>query len=242
MLKGLGLVKTVCFKKPKYIGDPINAVKIFNDKEVDELAFLDIDASVKDDEPKFNLISQIAGECFMPFSYGGGIKTVAEIKKILSLGAEKVIINTSVFLKPALITEAAKKFGCQSIAVSIDVKKNIWGKYKVFSKGGSLNTGLDPVQHAIDVEKKGAGEILLNSIQQDGQMTGYDTELIKAVTEAVNIPVIACGGAGELKDFTKAVENGASAIAAGSMFVFHDKNRAVLINYPAQELLKEYLP
>lgn len=243
LLKGLGLVKTVGFKKPKYIGDPINAVKIFNDKEVDELAFLDIDASVKDQPPKFDLISQIAGECFMPFSYGGGIKTLEEIKNILSLGAEKVVLNTSVFQNPGLIREAAAKFGSQSIVASIDVKKTLWGKYRVYTAGGSRNTGRGPVEHAKAVEAEGAGEILLTSIDRDGTMSGYDTQLIKAVADAVDIPVIACGGAGELNHLAEAVHTGgASAAAAGSMFVFHDKNRAVLINYPTQEQLKKCFP
>lgn len=243
LLKGLGLVKTKGFKKPKYVGDPINAVKIFNDKEVDELAFLDIEASARNQSPKFDLISQIAGECFMPFSYGGGIRTVADIKKILSLGAEKVVLNTSVFRNPELIQNAAANFGSQSIVASIDVKKNIWGKYRVYAVGGSDNTGRDPVDHAKAVEAEGAGEILLTSIDRDGTMSGYDTQLIKSVADAVDIPVIACGGAGELNHLAEAVHiGGASAAAAGSLFVFHDKNRAVLINYPTQEQLKKCFP
>ena len=238
LLKGAGLVKTIGFRKSTYIGDPINAVKIFNDKEVDELIFLDIDANKNSKGPMFDVISKITSECFMPLGYGGGITNIRTMQKIFEIGVEKVIVNSSAFENPNLIREASKKFGNQSVVVSIDVKKTIWGKQRVFINGGRLNTGIDPVTYAKDMEKLGAGEIFLNSINLDGKMNGYDIKLIKIVSDAVSIPVIACGGAGKIEDFSKALIKGdASAVAAGSMFVFHGKHNAVMINYPSYERL-----
>ena len=240
LLKQKGLVKTVKFKKEIYIGDPINAVRIFNDKEADELIFLDIEASKKDRLPPMDLIQQIGDECFMPFSVGGGMKTLEQIREIFKRGAEKIVINTSAVKKPSLIREAAEMFGSQSIAVSIDAKRKIFGKYEVLICGGSKATGLDPVTHAKNMEKMGAGEIFINSINNDGTYIGYDLKLIQIVSDAVNIPVIACGGAGKLEDFVAGVKKGhASAIAAGSLFVFYGSNRAVLINYPNLKTLQE---
>lgn len=236
LLKDLGLVKTVQFGSPTYVGDPINAVKIFNNKEIDELIFLDITATIEKRKPSFDFISKIASECFMPFGYGGGIRSLEEIKEILRLGAEKVAINSYVFENPEFIKEASKLFGSQSIIVSIDVKKN-----EVFINSGTRSTGLNPVDCAIKMEQMGAGEIFLNSIDKDGTMEGYDLELIKSVSEKVNIPVIISGGAGKLEDFKKAINHGASAVSAGSMFVFIGKNRAVLINYPSQRELEQVL-
>jgi len=234
LLKGRGLVKTVKFGDPKYIGDPINAVKIFNDKEVDELIFLDIGATLEGRSPPVKLISEIAGECFMPLSYGGGLKDLDDIKAIFNLGVEKVIINSYAVDNPHFINEASKLYGSQSIVVAVDVKKRSKDKYEVFSRGGRKKTGLDPVEHAKKMERLGAGEIFLNSIDRDGTKEGYDIELIKRITEAVSIPVIVCGGAGKIEDFVDAVKKGgASAVAAGSLFVFHGKYRAVLISYPA---------
>jgi len=236
LLKGQGLVKTVKFKHPKYVGDPINAVKIFNDKEVDELIFLDIEATVEGRRPPIKLISEIASECFMPLSYGGGLNDLDDIKAIFNLGVEKVIINSYAVENPHFINEASKLYGNQSIVVAIDVRKNSAGKYEIFTRGGGKKTGLDPVQHAMEMERLGAGEIFLNSIDRDGTMEGYDIDLIKKVTESVSIPVIACGGAGKISDFVDAVKKGgASAAAIGSLFVFHGKHRAVLINYPEKE-------
>ncbi len=238
LLKGEGLVKTEGFKKPKYVGDPINAVKIFNDKEVDELIFLDIAANKNGKGPMLELISKITSECFMPLGYGGGITNIKMMQKIFELGVEKIIVNSAAFEQPDLIREASNQFGNQSVVVSVDVKKTIWGKQRVFIKGGKLNTGADPVSYARKMEKLGAGEIFLNSINLDGKMTGYDIRLIKMVSDAVSIPVIACGGAGNMEDFGKALDRGeASAVAAGSLFVFHGKHRAVMINYPSYEKL-----
>lgn len=239
LLKNQGLVKTVKFKDPKYVGDPINAVRIFNEKEVDELIFLDITASYENRKPNFKLISDIASECFMPFSYGGGIRDLNDIREIFNLGVEKVVINSFAVENPSFIKKASDLYGSQSVVVSIDVKKTLLGKYEMHTAGGKKNLKLDPVTFAKQMEIMGVGEIFLNSIDRDGTMQGYDIELIKKVSESVNIPVIACGGAGKPEDFTDAVKKGgASAVAAGSMFVFHGKHRAVLINYPSIQVLE----
>jgi cyclase len=233
LLKNEGLVKTVKFKNPKYVGCPINAVKIFNDKEVDELIFLDISASKENKKPPYGLISCIATECFMPFCYGGGIREPDQIKEILSLGAEKVAINTYALENPGFIREATKIFGSQSIVVAMDVKLNFFGKYRVYDSSKGKTTNLDPIEYARQMEEMGAGEIFLNSVDRDGTFSGYDLELIRRVATALTIPVIACGGAGNPEDLEKAVSEGkASAVAAGSLFVFYGKHRAVLINYP----------
>jgi cyclase len=242
LLKGQGLVKTVRFKNPKYVGDPINAVKIFNDKEVDELIFLDIEASVERKKPPIKLISDIASECFMPLSYGGGLRDLDDIKTVFNLGVEKVVINSYAIENPDFVREASERYGSQSIVVAVDVKRNSFGKYEVFSRAGRERTKLNPVDHAKKMEKQGAGEIFLNSIDRDGTMEGYDIELIKKVSQVVSIPVIACGGAGRINDFAEAVgKGGASAVAAGSMFVFHGRHRAVLITYPSIQDLDEVL-
>lgn len=243
LLKGQGLVKTIQFKDPKYVGDPINAVRIFNGKEVDELIFLDIKATVERRRPQMKRILEIASECFMPLCYGGGIRSLDDIKEIFSLGVEKVAINTNAVENPNFITEASDKFGSQSIVVAIDVKRNAQGKHEIFTRSGSVATDLDPVRFATQMERMGCGEIFLNSVDRDGTQQGYDIELIKQVSHAVSIPVIASGGAGKLSDFAEAVEQGgASAVAAGSLFVFHGKHRAVLISYPSIEELKGILP
>ena len=237
LLKNGGLVKTVKFANPTYVGDPINAVKVFNSKNVDELVFLDIVAAKEKRGPNYQMIAQITNECFMPLCYGGGITGVEEMKKVFSLGVEKVAINTAAIARPELVNEAAKVFGNQSVIVSIDARKNFFGKFEVFSHGGTYKTGLEVVEWARRGQNLGAGEIIVNSIDRDGTMQGYDMEMIKTVSTAASIPVIACGGAGKLEDFSAAVGAGASAVAAGSMFVFYGKNRAVLINYPASEEL-----
>lgn len=241
LLKDLGLVKTVRFSDPKYVGDPINAVKIFNNKEVDELIFLDISATAESCEPNFELLAKIATEAFMPFSYGGGIKTLETAKKVFELGSEKVIINAYAHENPDFITELASKFGSQSVVASMDVLKGKNGNYSVFKNNGKIDTGKNPVKYAIDMEKMGAGEIFLNSINNDGVMEGYDEEIIKEISASVSIPIIACGGAGNLEDFKKAKEAGASAVSAGSLFVFIGKNRSVLISYPSHNDLKKIL-
>ena len=192
--------------------------------------------------PPIKLISEIASECFMPLSYGGGLRDLDDLKTIFNLGVEKVIINSYAIENPNFINEASKLYGSQSIVVAIDVKKKSKDKYEVFSRGGKKKTGLDPVEHAMKMERLGAGEIFLNSIDRDGTMEGYDVELIQRITEAVSIPVIVCGGAGKIGDFVDAVKKGgASAVAAGSMFVFHGKHRAVLITYPSMQELKKEL-
>jgi imidazole glycerol-phosphate synthase subunit HisF len=238
LLKNKGLVKTVKFSKPKYVGDPINAVRIFNDLETDELIFLDITATNESRTVSPDLVKDIGDEAYMPFAVGGGINKIQDVERLIKMGAEKVVLNTSVAINPALITEAANHFGNQSIVVSIDVKKNILGKYNVFVKSGSKNADLNLIDYCKNAESSGAGEIMINSIDKDGTMSGYDIELIKSVSESVSIPVIACGGAGKLHDFIDAIKTaGASAAAAGSMFVFHGPRKAVLVNYPEREEL-----
>lgn len=233
LLKNNGLVKTVKFRAPTYVGDPINAVKILNEKEVDELIFLDIYATVENRKPKFDLLHDIATECFMPFGYGGGIRNMDDVGKLFNLGIEKIILNSYAVENPSFIREASENFGSQSIVISIDVKKRLLGNYEIFTHSGKKRTRLDPVRFAVQMEEMGAGEIFLNSIDRDGTMQGYDIQLIKEVSRSVSIPVVASGGAGKIDDFALAVkEGGASAVAAGSMFVFHGKLRAVLINYP----------
>ncbi|MFZ2656383.1 MAG: AglZ/HisF2 family acetamidino modification protein [Victivallales bacterium] len=238
LLKSDGLVKGIAFKDHKYIGDPINAVRIFNDKEVDELLFLDINASLKNRRPNIDLIRKLADECYMPFGVGGGIRNVDEIRDILGAGAEKVSINTSAVENPELIREASGIFGSQSVVVSIDVRKNWLGKYYVCIKSGSEQTDLDPVDWARKAQELGAGEILLTRIENDGTMNGYDVELIRKVAEVLGIPLIASGGAGKMEDFSSALKEGASAVAAGAKFILHGKHRAVLITYPDKKSLE----
>jgi len=234
LLKNKGLVKSIKFKDYTYIGDPINAVKIFNEKEVDELIFLDIDATNNKMDPPYKLIENIASECFMPFCYGGGINNIEQISKIIKSGAEKIAINTKAFEDPKFIEEAVKEFGSSTIVVSIDYKKNFLGKYQVYTHSGKKNTNMSPVEYAKKVEQLGAGEIFLNSIEKDGTMTGYDIEQVQKVSTAVGIPIIASGGAGSLSDIEQVLTQGkASAAAAGSFFVFQGRHRAVLISYPA---------
>lgn len=236
-----GLVKSVKFKNHKYVGDPINAVKIFNEKEVDEIVILDISATVEKRGPNFLQIKELASEAFMPLGYGGGITKLEDITKLITTGVEKVVINTSAYNNPRLISDGAKYIGSQSIVVSIDVKKNVWGKYKVYVQNGLKNTNLDPVQFARQMENAGAGELFLNAIDRDGTFSGYDTELIKLISSSINIPLVAIGGGACVEDMAKAIESGASAVSAGSMFVFQRPHRAVLISYPKQQELKEKL-
>ena len=235
-LLNLGLVKTIKFQNPRYIGDPINAIKLFNDLEVDELAFVDISATRDKKGINFSLINKIVSECFMPLAIGGGVKTISDIKSIIKLGVEKVIINSEAAINPSFIMEASDILGKQSVVVSIDVKKNIFGKYQVFIESGTICTKYSPVDFAILMEEMGAGEILLNSIDRDGMMKGYDIDIIRKVSENINIPLVALGGAGSLNDFKQAIEKGnASAVSSGSMFVYHGKKNGILINYPTQE-------
>jgi cyclase len=243
LLQGQGLVKTVKFKNPTYLGDPINIVRIFNDKEVDELVFLDITATNENRPPAFDMLANITSECFMPLGYGGGIKSMEDIRRLLSIGIEKIILNTSAVENPTLIRAAADHAGSSSVVVSMDVKKNFLGKYEIFTRSGKKGTGLDPVKYAVEMEKLGAGELFINSIDRDGTMQGYDVDLIKRVTDVSSIPVVACGGAGKLQDLADAINiGGASAAAAGSLFVFQGPLRGVLISYPSQDDLKRILP
>ena len=242
LLRNKALVKTIKFKDATYVGDPINTVRIYNEKEVDELIFLDITATSELKEPPYKIIEEIASECFMPFTYGGGIRNLEEIKNILSLGVEKVAINSHASERPNFIKEASDALGNQSIVASVDVKRNRRGKYEVYTHGGTKSAKSDPVEYAKKMESMGAGEILLTSIDRDGTMEGYDIELIQSVSSAVSIPVIACGGAGHVDDFAEAVNlGGASAVAAGSMVVYQGKNRAVLINFPTRSDLDRVL-
>jgi len=242
LLKDSGLVKTVNFNKYNYIGDPINTCRIFNELEVDELTFLDINATVENKEPNYKVLQEIAEECFMPVSYGGGIKNIQQVEKILSIGFEKVIINSAVFEDRKLISEIANHFGSQSLIISIDYKKNIFGKYQVYGLSGTKNFKIHPVDWAREIKESGAGEILLTSIDREGTWKGYDVELTKQVTEKVNLPVIANGGAGNIDDIADVVNNGgASAVALGSMVVYQAKDMGVLINFPDRELLSKRL-
>ncbi len=236
------VVKSLRFKNYKYIGDPINAVRIFNQKEVDEIAIIDIDASREGRAPDFDLISRIAGEAFMPLSYGGGISDLEEVKKLLNLGVEKVILNRSAHLNVNLIQQIASVFGSQSVVVSIDVKKNWLGKYSVCIENGNKSLSFSPEEAARKAEQAGAGEIILNSVEKDGTFEGYDLTLVKKISDSVSVPVIALGGAGKLSDLVKAREAGASAVAAGSMFVFIGNSReSIMINYPPVKELKSIL-
>ena len=242
LLKNEGLVKTVKFKDPKYLGDPINIVRIFNDKEVDELIFLDILATTENRRPNFELLGKITSECFMPLGYGGGIRDMEDVKNLLAIGVEKIVLNTSAVENSSLIRAAADHAGSQAVVISMDVKKTLLGKYEVITRAGKKGTGLDPVKFAIEMEKQGAGEIFVNSIDRDGTMQGYDLELVRRVADSVTVPVVACGGAGNIQHLAEAIKAGASAAAAGSMFVFQGPLRDVLISYPAQEDLKREMP
>ena len=237
--KNSGLVKTVKFKNPVYVGDATNAIRIFNEKEVDELIILDIEATVKGKSPDINFIKKIASECFMPLCYGGGITTLKQIKDVVSAGVEKISLNSIAVENPAFIREASKEFGSSTIVACIDYRKNMFGKNIVTAASGQRKSKYNPLEFAKLMEEMGAGEIVLNSIDKDGTMTGYDIEMIRNVTHAVSVPVIALGGAGQVQHFEDAIRARASAVAAGSMFVFQGKHKAVLINYPAGSSLSK---
>jgi imidazole glycerol-phosphate synthase subunit HisF len=238
LIKGDGLYKSKQFKNFTYIGDPINAVKIFNEKEVDEICILDIEATANNKPPNIEKIKEIISEAFMPLSYGGGITHVDQVKELMYNGVEKVIINNALYKTPELITEVANIFGSQSVVASIDVKKNIWGKYKVFAKNGKVEIKRELNEIIKEFEERGIGEILINAIDNDGMCSGYNLELIEKVAKNASVPVIAAGGAWTLTHLSEAVHKGASAVAAGSMFVYHGKHKAVLITYPSREEIK----
>jgi imidazole glycerol-phosphate synthase subunit HisF len=237
LLKDGGLYKTTRFKDPVYIGDPINAVKIFNEKEVDELIFLDIEASKLGREPDYDLIQSIANECFMPFCYGGGICTLEQIKRITQIGVEKVALNTIAAQNLDFVREAAREFASSTIVVSIDVRKEFIGGYKAFCNSGSQKIKMPLIDYAKKVADAGAGEILLHDVQREGTMTGYDLQLLESISSQVDIPIIACGGAATIDDLQGAMRHGAMAAAAGSLFVYKGKHKAVLINYPKPDEL-----
>lgn len=233
LLHDKGLVKTVNFKSPKYVGDPINAVKIFNEKEVDELAFFDIDATVNNKEPDYVLIEKLANQSRMPLCYGGGVKNVEQAQRIFGLGIEKIALSSAIIENPNLVTKIAERVGSQSVIVVLDIKKKMLGGYEVYTHNGRKSTGINPFKFAKELEHLGAGEIILNSIDQDGMMKGYDMSLIDKMTEAVSIPLTVLGGAGSNEDFEKVIQrHGVIGLAAGSLFVFKGPYKAVLINYP----------
>lgn len=232
-----GLVKTVRFREPKYVGDPINAVRIFNEKEVDELMVADIDATSLNRNPDYSLIRNLAAECRMPLCYAGGVKTPEQVEQIIALGVEKVALSASAVQNLNIVSEAARRVGNQSVVIVMDVKKTgLFKKYEVCTHNGSKRTGLNPVTFAMEAEAHGAGEIVVNSIDQDGEMNGYDLELVDKIYGAVSLPITVVGGAGSLKDIGGLFARfGIIGAAAGSYFVFKGKYRAVLINYPSCE-------
>lgn len=241
LLQNSGLVKTTRFSKPKYVGDPINAIRIFNDKEVDELMVLDIGASKEKRGPNFSLIEQFAGECFMPLCYGGGISTLEQAKQIFAIGVEKVCLQTSLFENSSLIKQITDSYGSQSVVVSVDIKKNWAGKPKLYSASSGKTLSKPWLQFIEEAVKAGAGEVLLNSVDRDGTMEGLDLGLIKEATADLAVPLIAVGGVGSMSDIKAAVDAGASAVSAGAFFVFHGPHRAVLITYPHYQELEKLL-
>jgi cyclase len=246
LIHNKGLVKTVKFKEPKYVGDPINAVKIFNEKEVDELIVVDIDATREGREPNYGLIENLASECRMPLCYGGGIKTVEQAQRIFGLGVEKISVSSIAVKKPDIITELTSRVGNQSVVVVLDVKKKLLSNsYELFTHNGSKGTGIDPVKFAVQMERAGVGELVINSIERDGMMNGYDHTIIDRIREVTDIPMTVMGGAGSLEDIGDIIsKHGIIGAAAGSFFVFKGKFRAVLINYPTpiekETLLKDF--
>lgn len=235
------VVKTVQFKNPIYVGDPINILRIFNEKEVDEICVADIRASENNQGPDLPFIRSLTSECFMPLSYGGGISSVRQAEELFRAGVEKVVIGAACLRNPSLIDQIVKLAGSQSVTVSIDVKKKMFGGERVFINNGKVNTNFSPTDFARQMESRGAGEILLQDIDREGSMAGYNIQLVKKVSESVGIPVIASGGCSKTTDFLQAIQAGASAVAAGAMFVYKGPHKAVLVNYPSQETLNENL-
>lgn len=242
LLRGRGLVKTVRFKDPTYVGDPINAIRIFNEKEVDELIFLDIEATIRGRPPDLDILASVASECFMPLCYGGGVTSLHQIESILKVGVEKVALNSSLAESPELIREAARIHGSSTIVGSIDYRRSLLGKAVVHVRSGTKSAGMSLRDAARRAEDLGVGEILLTAIDREGTLSGYDLESIASVAESVTVPVIANGGARGLEDFKAAITRaGASAVAAGSVFVFVGRHRAVLITYPSQADLQAHV-
>lgn len=236
LIQDNGLVKTVNFKDPKYVGDPINAVKIFNEKEVDELAVFDIDATSKNLEPNYSLIERIANQSRMPLCYGGGVRTVEQAQRIFSLGIEKIALSAAALKNPEIITEIGDRVGAQSVIVVLDVKKKLFGGYEVYTHNGKKSTGINPIKFVEEAQRLGAGEIIINSIDQDGVMKGYDMNLIDSIRKKTSLPLTVLGGAGSLEDIKEVInKHGVIGVAAGSLFVFKGVYKAVLINYPTKE-------
>ena len=233
LIKDRQLYKTVKFNKEiKYIGDPVNAIRIFNEKEVDEICVLDIGASKENREPDFEFIKELASECFMPLGYGGGINNITTIEKLFKIGIEKTILNNVLIENPQLVTEAANVFGSQSIIASVDVKKNLWGQYSIYSHVTNQSTKQDLQKFIRNLQELGIGELIINSVDQDGMMKGYDYNLISQVSSFLTVPIVALGGAGSVLDLEEAINQGAHAAAAGSLFIYKGPHKAVLINYP----------
>jgi imidazole glycerol-phosphate synthase subunit HisF len=235
LLRERGLVKTVRFRKPVYVGDPLNTIKIFNDKEVDELVLLDIAATTQGRGPDIPFLAEACSEAFVPVAYGGGITTVEQMHALFTLGVEKVVVNSAAHDDPLLIRRAADRFGSQSVVASLDVKAHLLRGYRVHRANGTWDTGIDPIRYAQHMQKQGAGELLLTAIDRDGTFKGYDLDLIRAVSGSVDIPVVAFGGAASVADLGRAFRAGASAVAAGSLFVFQPPHRAVLISFPSRK-------
>jgi len=241
LLRNGGLVKTFKFADPKYVGDPINAIRIFNEKEVDELVVLDILASKEKREPNYDLIEQFAGECFMPLAYGGGITSVDQARRLFSIGVEKVSIQTSALADQDIVTDIASRYGNQSVIVAIDIKKNRFGQYKLLSSATGKMLDQDWKEFLKTAVAAGAGEILINAVDRGGTLNGMDLPLIELAVSACSVPLIAAGGVGSLTDIKAGVKAGASAIAAGAFFVYYGPHRAVLITYPKYQELIELL-
>ena len=240
LLKDGQLYKTTKFKDPKYIGDPRNAVKIFNEKEVDELCLLDISATPLNRRPNFMLVEELANECFMPISYGGGVRTIEDIKTLFSLGVEKVILNSILYSNIELVRSASEIFGDQSIVASLDVRKNLWGQYELRSNCVSVKQNRNIFEFISELEDIGIGELFLNSIDRDGTMQGMDLDLVRKVADHIKVPLVACGGVGSLQHIQEVYQNTeVSAVGLGSFVVYHGKHRAVLITYPNQEVIKQ---
>lgn len=238
LLKEDSLIKTIQFNKYQYIGDPANTCRIFNELEVDELCFLDIFASIEGRKPNYKILKEIADECFMPLSYGGNVGDIYEAERIYKIGFEKIVFNTASFNNQALIKEVSRVFGTQAVVVSVDVKKNFWGKSHVYSLHGTKDMKISPLKWVTQVEDMGAGEILLTSIDREGTWEGFDIDLISSITEITVLPVIAHGGAGSVEHISDAFHQGnASAVALGSMVVFQKKGMGVLVNMPDREKL-----
>jgi imidazole glycerol-phosphate synthase subunit HisF len=241
LLQHQKLVKTTQFKSPSYVGDPINTLKIFNEKEVDELVILDINATRLNEGPDISFVKSLTSECFMPLGYGGGITKLEHANLLFSAGVEKIIIGTSAFTNSALIGQMAAKFGSQAIVVSVDVKRDIFNRPFPYIQCGQKKINENLIDYCKRIENEGAGEILYQSINREGTRTGYDLEMISKISSHINIPLVASGGAGQVEDFLKAVTHGASAVAAGDMFVYKGPHKAVLINYPSQKELQDKL-